>query len=231
MKKILFLLIFWLIPLFSFAFTELVIDECKTDVYFGNGILTKQQDAINNADLLEKSIRKEFYNNNKDEMYKQIGRVFYAYNRTEGFIIDNLESLAQKLDGTLISAADRTNILASIELLANLLTEEARTSDLEKQIEQYKDSIKTGHKVLVVAHSQGNLFAGEAYKKLGEESENGWMQKYIEFISVASPRYDDIKNGTPRINWDNDLVAYLSLRNSGWIDNPVRKIIKGTGYF
>jgi len=77
---------------------------------------------------------------------------------------------------------------------------------------------------LVVAHSQGNLFAGEAYERIGKESKDGWMQDYMEFVSVASPRFDDIKPATPRINWDNDLVAYLSLRNVGWVDNPVRKI-------
>ncbi len=225
MKKILVFLFLWLIPLTCFSFTELIIDEYKTDVYFGNGILTTDDDARSNAeDVLEPAIRKDIYGGNEDEMYKHIGKVDYAYNRTEGFIVDNLESLAQKLDGTFVSAVDRTNTIATIETLANLLTEEARKSDLRKQIEQYKDSIKEGHKVLVVAHSQGNLFAGEAYGKLGEESKNAWMQNYIEFVSIASPRYNDIKNGTPRINWDNDLVAYLSLLNNGWIDNPVRKI-------
>ncbi len=38
-KKLFLLLIF----LSSFVFSA--IDECKTDVYFGNGILTKQQSA------------------------------------------------------------------------------------------------------------------------------------------------------------------------------------------
>jgi hypothetical protein len=177
MKKIFYSLLFWLIPIIGFAFTELVIDEYKTDVYFGNGILTEKEDAKKNAKLLSVAIKIKFYNGKTSEMKKHIGKVDYAYNRTEGFIIDNLESLAQKLDGTFVSAVDRTNTIATIETLANLLTEEARKSDLEKQVTQYKESIKEGHKVLVVAHSQGNLFAGEAYKKLGEESKNKWMQK------------------------------------------------------
>lgn len=46
MKKIFFLLLVWLIPLTGFSFTDLVIDECKTDVYFGNGILTSREAAI-----------------------------------------------------------------------------------------------------------------------------------------------------------------------------------------
>jgi len=65
MKKIFFLLLLWLIPLTGFSFTELFINECKTDVYFGNGILTEEQDAIDNADLLEKSIIKDIYSNDE----------------------------------------------------------------------------------------------------------------------------------------------------------------------
>ena len=47
------------------------IDECKIDVYFGNGILTKQRAAIDNSELLRKEIIKKFgfsyFNKNKDE--------------------------------------------------------------------------------------------------------------------------------------------------------------------
>jgi len=109
MKKILILLLLWIIPLTGFAFTELFIDEYKTDVYFGNGILTEEQDAIDNADLLEKSIIKDIYNNNEDEMYKYIGKVDYAYNSTKGEILDLWESLVQKLNGTPVAALDRSN--------------------------------------------------------------------------------------------------------------------------
>ena len=78
--------------------------------------------------------------------------------------------------------------------------------DLSKQVKKYKDSIKDGHKVLVVAHSQGNLFTYEAYRKL-----DSWMQDYFYAVSVASPGHDPIKEGTPRVSWDNDLVAHIEL--------------------
>ena len=78
----------------SFAFSA--IDECKTDVYFANGILTKQRIAIRNAGILEKAIKQrlgiDYYN-------KNIGKVDYAYNRSNGTIIDLLESLVQKANG------------------------------------------------------------------------------------------------------------------------------------
>lgn len=39
MKKLLFLLLIWIYPVISFS----AINECLTDVYFGNGILTNKK--------------------------------------------------------------------------------------------------------------------------------------------------------------------------------------------
>jgi hypothetical protein len=88
MRKLFLLFIF----LSSFVFSA--IDECKTDVYFGNGILTKEEDAEKNAGLLEEAIIKKF---GIDHYNQYIGKVDYAYNRTNGGLSDGLESLAQKL--------------------------------------------------------------------------------------------------------------------------------------
>jgi hypothetical protein len=74
------------------------------------------------------------------------------------------------------------------------------------QIQKYTSSIKTGHKVLVVAYSQGNLFAYEAFRKLPE-----WMQDYWEAVGIASPGMFEIKEDAPSIAWDNDLVADMAL--------------------
>ena len=150
-------------------------------------------------------------------MKKYIGKVDYAYNRTDGKIIDLLESMVQKIDGTGIENLHK--YIKRATLLARLMTQKAHDSDLSRQVAQYKESIKRGHKVLLVAHSQGNLFGYEAYGKL-----DSWMKDYFEAVSVATPMNSDIKGGTPRVNWDNDLVSYLAFGNSGWVENPVRKI-------
>ena len=44
------------------------------------------------------------------------------------------------------------------------MTQKAHYADLSLQVKKYKDSIKNGHKVLLVAHSQGNLFTNEVFK-------------------------------------------------------------------
>jgi len=100
MKK-LFLL---LIALTTFSFST--IADCKTDIYFGNGILTEKKDARSNAGLLRKVIIKKF---GLPYFNKNIGKVDYVYNSTEGEVGDLLESLAQKLENSVISYLPLTN--------------------------------------------------------------------------------------------------------------------------
>ena len=54
--------------------------------------------------------------------------------------------------------------------------------DLTKQVNAYKQSIKDGHGVIVIAHSQGNYFTNEAYEKLDD-----WMKDYFHMFGVATP--------------------------------------------
>ena len=167
MKKIFLLLLL----LASSAFSA--IDERKTDVYFANGILTSPDASKANTILLRDSIIEKY---NLDYYNRKIGKVDYAYNSTHGWGLgDLIESLLQKL--SLHEVVD--GIVGNIY---NTLTQNAHSSDLSLQVANYKKSIQLGHKVLVVAHSQGNLFTYEAYRKLDD-----WMQDYFEAISVASP--------------------------------------------
>lgn len=210
MKKVLFILLIWLYPLFSFS----AINECLTDVYFGNGIKTNEKNATANTLLLEKAIKNEFYNGKSVEMDKHIGKVKEAYNETHSMGLGDLfESLFQKL-----YAQDPFD--AIVDLITYNLLETSHSRNLTTQIESYKESISSGHKVLVVAHSQGNLFADEAYRSLPE-----WMQNYWEVVSVASPAMFPIKNVfTPSISWDNDVVAWLGIFNLEMVNNPIRNI-------
>ena len=124
------------------------MDERKADVYFANGIKTNEGTASANTQLLLRSIIDTQYNGSEDKMYRHIGKVIESYNNTNGMFFDLTESADQKLD--LIRWRDW---LAS---LVGYVTSHA--SDLKQQIEAYKASIDNGHGVLVVAHSQGNLF-------------------------------------------------------------------------
>jgi len=152
MKRIFLLLT----VLTTFAFSA--IDECKTDVYFGNGILTTDSQAERNSKILRTAIIEKF---GLDYFQKKIGKVSYAYNTTHGEGNDLLESALQKLDW---------------DWLTDYFSP-SHKRDVTTQVNQYEASIRLGHRVLVVAHSQGNLFAYEAYRKLP-----GWMREYLSSL-------------------------------------------------
>jgi len=172
--------------IFIFFYSQLhAIDERKVDVYFANGIDTKKKFALRNAKILEDSISGSmplFY----DEYLGNIGRngkVALSYNQTVSFGSDIWESIVQKID---------------ILNLVDKMFDTQHKTDLKKQVKAYKQSIESGHRVLVVAHSQGNLFTGDAYGAL-----DSWMKPYFEAVSVASPRHLQIKLGTPHIAFAN----------------------------
>jgi len=199
MKKLLFTFVLLLNSVTIFA----NIDERKTDVYFANGIKTLQQTAIDNAGILEDAIINKF---GMATYTKTFGKVSYAYNQTANFAADSLETLLQKFGW---------------EWLTNLFIPTHQT-DLSEQVTKYENSIKSGHRVLVVAHSQGNLYTYEAYNDLPE-----WMQEYFEAVTIASPMNADIKPETKRIDWDNDIaarIANLGASDLADLNSSVRKI-------
>jgi len=71
--------------------------------------------------------------------------------------------------------------------------------------------------VIVVAHSQGNLFTNETYRKFTIDEgldgdiyrKNGWLNQYFTRINVASP--SSIKEGGDvHIAFHNDPINHLS---------------------
>ena len=198
MKKLLLVFVLMLNPLVSFADSN----ECKTDVYFANGIMTKDWQAIDNAKILKVAIK----NMLGDSYTQKIGKVAYSYNETHGFLSDGIETVYQKFGWVGLSD----------------LFGASHGRVLSEQIEAYQASITAEYKVLVVAHSQGNLFTYEAYTALSSD-----MQKSFEAVSIASPMSADIKYGTSRIDWDNDPVPRISTFGAelpNMISNDVRVV-------
>ena len=182
MKFILIICLFY--PILALA----EIDERKIDIYFANGIDTSPEDArFSVREILAPAIKKEFYQN-EEEMERYIGKVALSYNQTVDFGADIWESIVQKID-----------ILNLVDLMFDTL----HKTDVNKQVQTYKKSIQSGHRILVIAHSQGNLFTGDAYNAL-----DSWMKPYFEAVSVASPRHFKIKSDTPHIAFTNDIVPY-----------------------
>lgn len=199
-----------------FVVLTLSLHAQKTDIFFANGILTSEPEAIKNSKLLEDNIKDNLYLNNLDEYKKDIGEVTYAYNHTNGQLNDLFESLLQK-----------ANLHQTIDFVYNLffsfLESSVHDTDLSKQLAKYREILESGKKVLTVAHSQGNLFTIEVYNALTVDE-----GKNFNAISIASPAHSYITDNKPEKNpffsWDNDLVAHLGLYGSKLIDNPVRKV-------
>jgi len=73
-------------------------------------------------------------------------------------------------------------------------------ADVAGHIAKYKKSIIDGHGVIIVAHSQGNLFINRAYNELGVFSDirnDAWMKKYIRAIGVATPANNILGSNSP----------------------------------
>ncbi len=181
MKKFILLL---LIPLIGFS-ADFTIDERKSDIYFANGVLTDDGNATANLNLIWKKTAFELYDGNITKMEKELG-FHKAYNQTFGFASDFHESWMQLADEDMGWGALRAGIkialafvggvgskavqlvekaLSTTGTVAEQLSDMAREVDLNKQIASYRQSIREGHGVIIVAHSQGNLFTNEAYKK------------------------------------------------------------------
>ncbi len=146
MKKLLLLLFMFLLPPISSA----SIDESKTDVYFANGVDTTEEEAKHSLyKVLEPAIEQEIYNNDTTKMDQQIGKFDLLYNETHGLSNDLAEAVLQKIS----TGNDFMDVFRSyfFGLFSNQVT---AIFTREKQVVKMSESITSGHKVLVIAHSK-----------------------------------------------------------------------------
>jgi len=101
MRKIFIILIFAIISSCSSAYA---VDERMSDIYYGNGILTTEEEAYGSRDVLSKTILDEVYHGDEDAMHARHGsQIQVAYNYTAkknfgpsiGGALDLMESYEQ----------------------------------------------------------------------------------------------------------------------------------------
>ncbi len=220
MKKIFLIL---LVPFMLYAEP---INECQTDLYYANGVLMDKQE-----DKAEEYWKNMVFKLKKDypilQNYEIVPKLSYNASELKG-LGDFLEALHQWSAGQAITLArmlEFENIYIKRFLNAMDLTFQVfNIEDLMNHITAYKNSIKQGHGVIVVAHSQGNFFTNKAYEHLDD-----WMKSYFNMIGVASPAVS-VAGGGLKVSWDNDIVPFVT--GAGWTDkNPNRNIIKGIDSF
>ena len=240
------------------------INEHKTDIYYGNGIMTTKDEAFTALKkTLKPAILYEIYNGDKEKMNEMHNfDVAYNYSFKEKFkdtipamILDLVESYGQltgsssawwivdKVKSALTDLAletvditgklgikiateifkshglddwlaewlaekivdmDRESLKNKLTYLISENVEKHHNQDLERMVKQYKASIAAGHGVIIISHSQGNLFAIEAVDKLDD-----WMKNYVYQVSIASPATKFATNKHWLISLDNDPVANI----------------------
>ncbi len=193
MKNILkIILIFVNFSLFSNAEN---INECKTDIYYGNGVWNEYEDAEKSKDRLQGVIEREIIRYELP-LQKKYGKLKLAYNWGQGTLLDVLETYYQlreagQLDGigfyTAIASLTAKLPYVTLGAIATQNLWEPFTKDWEQgnvdemwNYHYYPESFKLGHRVLLVSHSQGNLFANRIYDTIAPAG----YKKY--FANVAS---------------------------------------------
>ncbi|MDD2790075.1 MAG: hypothetical protein PHU40_05345 [Sulfurimonas sp.] len=206
MKKILLIVLF---TLTLFANT----DSCKLDVYFGNGVWNDEDQAD-----ISKIALKTFLQQQNPQRFNiaDEGVTYnfkYAHNETYGNIDDLLETFWQLHEsgqvgdfyfGFVARVLDAANVLSyEEESFRDRMAVIAANYDVntQKMLEKYKtQSFSQKHNVLLVAHSQGNLFGNKMYELLDDQEK----QKF-RMVSVATPA-NHISGGEDYITLDLDLI-------------------------
>lgn len=183
-----------------------MINECKSDIYFGNGVWNTQFSSDNCIDdpaadcsqrKLNELIRREIINN--DPIFQaKYGEVKLAYNWGQGHMLDVLETYYQlreagQLEGIgyftaiAILTANSPEITlgaAATQTLIERLTAGWEQGNVNEMWQNYyNESFKRSHRVLLVSHSQGNLFANRIHETIAPTE----YKNYFANLQVASP--------------------------------------------
>jgi hypothetical protein len=194
MRHILFLIAF--IGLFTLSNAQM-INECKTDIYYGNGVWNEYEDAYDSNRKLYDVVKLEIVNGNS-KLQAKYANVKLAYNWGQGYMLDVLETYYQlreagQLEGigyfTVMSILTAGSPEITLGVIATQQLMEPFTRDWEQgNVNEmfnnyYNESFKLGHRVLLVSHSQGNLFVNRLHDVIIPTE----YRNYFANLQVASP--------------------------------------------
>ncbi len=226
------ILIFTLIGFSVAAFSS--VDECKTDIYFGNGVWnTKKQAEISRKELEERIIKREIIKGDPT-LAAKYGTVKLAYNWSDGWDIDLVETFYQLKEAGQLSK--KTFFVLMDELItkraADLYGEDLKTmrnlllqaitsheqTNVDIMLEKYyNESFRYSHRVLLVSHSQGNLFANRVYDSIDPEG----YKDYFANVQVASPASSvHAAKGTYITGWVDPIINPIpgSMKHNATLD-------------
>jgi hypothetical protein len=191
MKKIIFLLTIILVFISTFhVFAEDLCSPTLSTVYFGNGV-GRGIATYGEANTSTIKLMSIFMANLDDPNEQQDYEFKLAFNNSSGTITDIIEAARQTLGDNwptlLVAFLLRDTYILSLlpdsivqefnDFLTNRTIQEmiAPTSsidDVNNHVSSYKSDIGEGKKVILVAHSQGNIFANWSFQRLSSSEQN-----------------------------------------------------------
>lgn len=194
-------------PIISFAQTQCPAPEQEAVIFFGNGIDTTPDSAESSLNELRLELG-DTYNNHKL-------RYDLAYNNTSGIVIDLIQAIEQaELQwGSQILAWINGEDLAPdwfVERYAQFLSIRILpvAEELSEHVSKYERAIRSGQKVLVVSHSQGNFYVNEAKTLLATRLDPVQMQSFGIF-GAAVPANNVGGEGGPYLTNHRDMILLV----------------------
>lgn len=175
-------------------------------VFFGNGVWNEVEDANGSRRKLETRLNAHISGTNLD------GTITYklAYNPSEGALEDLVETFAQE---TQTDYSKFWNYLAGLDIMPDYLQDKLKVianivnasivsanPSVQAHIEQYNTYLGKNRKVILVAHSQGNLYGNIAYLGINPQ----YLDRF-GIVSVANPD-DYVAGGGPYTTIEEDLI-------------------------
>jgi len=193
---------------FSATVLALPVNECKIDIYYGNGVWNKQFSRDNcikddAAECSQKKLNQLIYRDiikNNPALQAKYGKVKLAYNWSADKNWDLAETFFQLREAGQLGQWTYYQLLDALETrtLSDATGEDIKSMrkkliDAIKGVEQsnvdvmlkkyHNESFRYSHRVLLVSHSQGNLFANRVYDSIDPSG----YQAYFANVQVASP--------------------------------------------
>jgi len=205
-------------------------------IYFGNGINNTYQDALFSGFQLQEAVKSQVTQANSvdaacldfklaydSKFLNSQNQVISAFNSLLQIGISSGAQVTQQFlsqlwlwysNGT-IAPAWFQQTTASIIIGGTVVVQ----GDLQNQVSSYIDDQTSGNKSIVVAHSQGNLYANQAYSVLFPVPSPNDSSKF-SIIGVATPA-DAVAGGGSYITLDNDIILLVPGRlKSNTSNNP-----------
>jgi hypothetical protein len=197
------------LPSFSvFAAESQLVCTPGLSVYYGNGMLSQLSDRSSARAVLTQALESEVAGTSLEDIIDY----YNAHNPTQGGLLDFFEAVEQKLNieeskiwAYLVGAEVMPEAVAEVfrDISAALVTSSA-PAVVREHVGIYNAELQEGQKVIVVSHSQGNLFALQAASELNSEYSSAWGM-----VAVANPASYVAAGGMHTTLYEDIVMEYI----------------------